>query len=102
MPSVSSIRCIEARSICEYDSMAATSPEMRWVDSFISESKAAMENVLATHSSPGSRAGPASDRRRPLAPGEIDPGGSERRGDVPVACDAMPGQPRGQDVLVVG
>ena len=60
MPSATSIRCIEARSICEYDLMAATSPEMRWVDSFISASKEAMENVLATHSSPGSRADPAS------------------------------------------
>ncbi len=61
-----------------------------------------MENVFATHSSPGNEAGPARTVAARSHQGEIDPGGSEWQGDVPVACDAMPGQPTGQDVRMVG
>ena len=37
--------------------------------------------MLATHSRPGSRAGPAEHGRGPLAPGGVDAGGGQRRGD---------------------
>ena len=82
--------------------MAATSSEMRRLDSFISASSAAADNVLATHSRPGSRAGPVQHGRSPLAPGEVDPGGGERRRDHPVTIDAVVGEPRRQRVLEIG
>ena len=101
MPSVTSIRCIEARSICEYDLIAATSPEIRWVDSFISESKAAMENVLATHSSPGSRAGPASavaarSHQARSTPAAASGGAMSQSRATPCRPATWTGRPRGR------
>ena len=58
--------------------------------------------VLATHSRPGSRAGPVEHGRGPLAPGEVDAGGRQRRRDDPVAPDAVAAQPRRQGLLAVG
>ena len=71
----------------------ATSSEMRRVDSFTSASSVATESVLATHSRPGSRAGPSRTAAARVAPGEIDAGGGQRRGDGPFALDAVAGQP---------
>ena len=45
---------------------------------------------------------PGQHARRTLAPGEIDPGGRERRGDHPAANDAVAVKPRRQGLLVIG
>ena len=59
-------------------------------------------NVLATHSRPGSSAVPASTLRRPLAPGEVDAGGGQRRGDRSSRARRRGGQPGRQRLLAVG
>ena len=75
---------------------------MRRVDSFTSASSVAVDSVLATHSRPGSSAASPMSAGGPLAPADVDAGGGERRGDQPVALDAVLGQPRRQRLLVVG
>ena len=75
---------------------------MRRVDSFTSDSNVATENVLATHSRPGCERGSLQHGCGPLAPGEIDAGGGERRGDGPLVLDAVAGEPRRERLLAVG
>ncbi len=84
-----------------YDLTVATSADTRRVDSLTSDSSVATDNVLATHSRPGSSAEPREHAGGPVAPPDVHAGCRQRWRDGPVPLDAVGGQPVGQGVLPV-
>ena len=104
-PSVTSVYCIEARSICEYDFTAATSSEMRRVDSLTSASRADGRQVAGDplQSGPDSVTAVAPSTAAAFShQRDVEPGGRQRGSDDPVPVDPALGEPVRQRVLPIG